>query len=159
VNGSRDFDFFMGSWIVENRYLRRRLAGSSEWDVFPATSVARPLPGGLGNEDEFHTGYAGGFVGMSFRLFDPATGRWAIYWADSRRPGTLDPPVYGSFSGDVGLFEGTDSFQGEPIAVRFVWSQITTQTPRWEQAFSADGTTWETNWTMDFARTYDQPRG
>ena len=33
------------------------------------------------------------------------------------------------------------------------WSGVTTPTPRWEQAFSEDaGTTWETNWVMDFKR-------
>jgi hypothetical protein len=37
--------------------------------------------------------------------------------------------------------------------VQFVWSRVTTPTPRWEQAFSDDdGKTWETNWTMDFTR-------
>jgi hypothetical protein len=37
--------------------------------------------------------------------------------------------------------------------VRFIWSGVTTTTPRWEQAFSEDdGETWETNWIMDFTR-------
>ena len=51
----------------------------------------------------------------------------------------LDPPVIGSFDGDTGVFEGDDTFAGEPIRVRFIWSGVTTPTPRWEQAFSADG--------------------
>ena len=92
---------------------------------------------------------------MSFRFFDPETRRWSIYWADSRRRGVLDPPVFGGFSGDVGVFEGDDTFEGRPILVRFTWSGVDTPTPRWEQAFSDDGgTTWETNWIMDFT-----PRG
>jgi hypothetical protein len=150
-DGARDFDFWMGSWKVRNRYLRERLKGSRDWLEFEATSEARPLSGVLGNQDEFRTEHDGGFVGMSFRFFDPKTEKWAIYWADSRRPGVLDPPVLGSFSGDVGIFEGEDTFEGTPILVRFVWSGITTPTPRWEQAFSEDGgETWETNWVMDF---------
>lgn len=153
---ARDFDFWMGRWRVRNTFLRERLAGSDAWDEFEATSVARPLLDGLGNEDEFRTDYGGGFVAMSFRFFDPETRLWAIYWADSRRPGRLDPPVLGSFSGDTGVFEGTDTFDGRPILVRFVWSRVTTPTPRWEQAFSADGgETWETNWVMEFARAED----
>ncbi|MCP9486902.1 MAG: hypothetical protein MSC30_13680, partial [Gaiellaceae bacterium MAG52_C11] len=56
---------------------------------------------------------------MSFRFFDATTRQWSIYWADSRRPGLLDPPVLGSFSGDVGVFEGGDTFDGRPIRVRF----------------------------------------
>ena len=149
-----DFDFWFGSWDVRNRWLRRRLAGSDDWEEFDATVVARPLLDGVGNEDEFRTDHAGGFIGMSFRFFDPERRRWSIYWADSRRPGELDPPVFGTFSGDVGLFEGEDVHRGRPILVRFTWSGVTTPTPRWEQAFSDDGgRTWETNWVMDFTRT------
>ncbi|HKY24541.1 MAG TPA: hypothetical protein VJM07_05260 [Gaiella sp.] len=148
-----DFDFWFGSWQVHNRRLTRRLAGSDQWDEFPATVVARPLLDGLGNEDEFRTDHDGGFVGMSFRFFDPERRRWSIYWADSRRPGELDPPVFGTFSGGLGIFEGEDIHRGRPILVRFTWSGVTTPTPRWEQAFSDDGgRTWETNWVMEFAR-------
>ena len=151
-DGSRAFDFWMGSWKVHNRRLRQRLKGSTEWDEFEAEVVARPLLGGVGNEDEYRTGYGGGFIGMSFRFFNLATKQWAIYWADSRR-GILEPPVTGSFSGDTGVFEGADTFEGRPILVRFTWSGVTTPTPRWEQAFSDDGgKTWETNWVMDMTR-------
>jgi hypothetical protein len=153
---ARDFDFWMGSWSCRNRRLRERLAGSDEWDEFDSTVVARPILDGLGNEDEFRTDYAGGFVGMSFRFFDPERKRWSIYWADTRRSGLLDPPVLGGFAGDVGTFEGDDTFDGRPIRVRFIWSGVTTPTPRWEQAFSEDGgATWETDWIMDFTRVKD----
>ena len=152
-----DFDFWFGSWDVRNRWLRRRLAGSDDWEEFASTVVARPLLDGLGNEDEFRTDHAGGFVGMSFRFFDPEQRRWSIYWADSRRPGELDPPVFGTFTGDIGVFEGEDVYRGRPILVRFTWSGITTPTPRWEQAFSDDGgRTWETNWVMDFTRAGEE---
>jgi hypothetical protein len=150
---AHDFDFFMGRWTVHNQRLRARLVGSDAWEEFDATSVARPILGGLGNEDEFRTDHDGGFIGMSFRFFNPVKRRWSIYWADSRRPGELDPPVFGTFSGDQGVFKGRDMSEGRPILVRFIWSEITTPTPRWEQAFSDDaGVTWETNWIMDFTR-------
>ena len=148
-----DFDFWMGTWTAHNRRLRERFAGCDEWDEFTATIVARPVLGGMGNVEEFRTDFAGGYVGLAMRFFDPGTRLWSIYWADSRRSGLLDPPVIGGFSGDIGVFEGDDTFAGEPIRVRFVWSGVTTPTPRWEQAFSDDGgDTWETNWIMDFAR-------
>ena len=154
---ARDFDFWMGNWNVKNRYVKKRLAGSDEWDEFESTVVARPLLDGLGNEDEFRTDYRGGFIGMSLRFFDPETKQWWIYWADTRRSGRLDPPVVGAFDGDVGIFEGDDTFDGKPIRVRFIWSGVTTPTPRWEQAFSEDGgETWETNWIMEFTRAEDE---
>ena len=150
---ARDFDFWHGTWNVRNRRLKRRLAGFDDWEEFDATATARPLLDGWGNEDEFRADHDGGFVGMSFRFFDPEKRRWSIYWADSRRPGELDPPVHGVFSGDVGLFHGEDVHRGRPVLVRFTWSGVTTETPRWEQAFSDDGgETWETNWIMDFRR-------
>jgi hypothetical protein len=155
---ARDFDFWMGRWSVRNRWLRTRLAGSTDWEEFDASVVARPMLDGLGNEDMFRTDHAGGFTGMSFRFLDPEAGRWSIYWADSRRPGRLDPPVLGGFDGDSGVFEGDDVLDGRPIRVRFTWSEITTPTPRWEQAFSDDGgDTWETNWVMDFTRIGEAP--
>jgi len=147
-----DFDFLLGSWNVANRMLRRRLAGSDDWEEFAATAVVRPILDGLGNEDVFRTEHDGGFVGMSFRFFDPEKRRWSIYWADSRRPGELDPPVVGCFEGDLGVFHGEDVHRGRPVLVRFTWSRGTTECPRWEQAVSDDGgRTWETNWVMDFS--------
>ena len=153
MSSATDFDFFMGSWTVRNRYLGERLRGSEDWQEFEATSDVRPLPSVLGNEDEFRTEALGGFVGMSFRFFDPEAGRWSIYWADSRRPGVLDPPVFGGFANGSGVFEGTDVLAGKPILVRFTWTGVDTQEPRWEQAFSGDGgESWEPNWVMEFAR-------
>ena len=152
-----DFDFWLGHWQIHNRRLRERLIGSDEWDEFEATGFARRLLDGVGNEDVFRTDHDGGFVGMSFRFFDPRSRRWSIYWADSRRPGALDPPVSGAFDGDVGVFEGEDVLAGRPIRVRFTWSNVTASTPRWEQALSDDGgSSWETNWVMNFTRAEDQ---
>ena len=101
------------AWNVHNRAAAPAgSAGSDEWDEFEATVVARPLLDGLGNEDEFRTDFDGGFIGMSFRFFDPDTQLWSIYWADTRRLGVLDPPVFGGFDGDTGVFEGEDTLDG-----------------------------------------------
>jgi hypothetical protein len=153
-SGARDFEFLIGTWVVHNRKLRDRLAGCDEWDEFESTCVARTILDGLGNIDEFRTDYHGGIVGMSLRLFDPVRRTWAIYWSDTRRCGELDPPVVGSFVDGVGVFTCEDVFNGRPILVRYIWSEITPDSAHWEQAFSEDGgETWETNWTMDHRRT------
>jgi anaerobic selenocysteine-containing dehydrogenase len=49
-DGRHDFDFLFGRWKVRNRRLVARLQGSTEWQEFEATSEARGLPTGLGNE-------------------------------------------------------------------------------------------------------------
>ncbi len=150
---SRDFDFILGRWHIHNRRLVKRLQDSTDWETFEATSHSHLLPGGIGNYDDFTpVNWRPGFVGMSLRIFDPATGHWSIYWADNQT-GVLQPPVTGEFSDGVGLFEGPDEFQGQPIRVRFIWSDITSKSARWEQAFSTNnGSTWEVNWIMELSR-------
>ena len=109
----------------------------------------------MGNEDEFRTDYGGGFVGMSFRFFDPESR--AVVDLLGRLPAQdgscSSRRVFGGFSADTGVFEGPDTFAGRPVLVRYTWSGVTTPSPRWEQASSDDGgETWETNWVMEFTR-------
>ena len=149
-----DFDFLPGSWRVHHRRLRHRLAGSDEWEEFEGTSEARALLGGAGNvDDNLLELPSGPYRAVSLRTYDPASDRWSIWWVDGRNPGVLDPPVVGGFADGVGTFVGADTFDGRPILVRFTWSEVDTDAPRWEQAFSADGgATWEVNWVMRFTR-------
>ena len=149
-----DFDFYMGTWRVRHRRLRERLAGSDEWDEFEGSSRAWPILDGAGNIDdnvlELPTGT---YRAISLRTFDPATDQWSIWWLDGRTPGRLDPPVVGGFRDGVGTFLAADTFNGRRILVRFLWSDMTDTTCRWEQAFSDDGgTTWEVNWIMESTR-------
>lgn len=149
-----DFDFLMGIWKVHHRYLARRLADCGEWLEFDGTCAARKILDGYGNADENDIGLPGcAYKGMTLRLYDPKSGRWSIFWADSRQPGSITPPVVGEFQDGVGTFYGDDEFGGRPLRVRFLWSRITPHSARWEQAFSLHGGThWETNWYMDFTR-------
>ena len=62
--------------------------------------------------------------------------------------------VVGRFANGVGTFLGDDILDGQPILVRFTWSDITDRTCRWEQAFSPNGgATGEVNWVMESTRT------
>jgi hypothetical protein len=145
---AHDFDFYVGIWKIHNRRLRKALAGSEEWYEFEATSTARPVLGGLGNFDEFEAP-SEGISGLTLRLFDPERDEWLLYWASSRG-GPMGAPQVGRFDGDRGEFYADDVYEGQPIRVVYVWSEITENTARWEQAFSVDGgQTWETNWIME----------
>ena len=152
-DGRHDFDFFAGRWKVAHRRLRRRLVGDTAWDEFAGTCETRALIGGLGNVDDNVLELpAGTYRAATLRLFNPGTGLWSIWWVDARHP-ALEPPVHGRFESGVGTFFGDDTFEDRPIRVRFIWSEITERSARWDQAFSADGgKSFEPNWTMRFER-------
>jgi hypothetical protein len=150
---ARDFDFLMGKWAVKHRTLKTRLMGDTQWETFAGTCETRSILQGQGNiDDNVLELPAGTYTAVTVRVFDPATAAWSIWWIDSRKPG-IDAPVRGAFDGGIGTFFADDQLRGKPIRVRYVWSEITSHSARWEQAFSPDaGVTWETNWVMNFSR-------
>ena len=169
-DGSHDFDFIYGRWRMPNHRLKERLAGEHEWDDFVTCDEGSPLPGGIGNIDYWKASYWKDFVGVTVRTYDRKAGLWRIYWVDNQfSAGVIQPPVVGKFDGNVGVFEGSDTFNGIPILVRFTRtvnpkaSQVAAKWERtlnpkrlpviakWEQAFSKDnGKRWETNWYNEF---------
>lgn len=153
-DGLHDFDFLAGRWTVHNRRLQKRLANSHEWVDFDAHDSFRALPGNLGTEEHYSTGYWKGYAALGLHLYDPQHRLWTLYWADNRNaPGTMQTLAKGAFVGNVGVFCAPDSFNGKPITVRILWKRVDGKHVRWEQAFSTDrGAHWETNWTMDFTR-------
>lgn len=157
--GARDFDFLLGDWRIENRKRLVLLKGEDRWETFEAESHVRPLPGGVGNTDDYVApAWRPGYVGVTLRVFNPATGRWSLYWLTNQgagigADGVLSAPVVGRFEHGKGVFEGDDTWDGRPIRVRYTWRQGDAGHAHWEQAFSPDGgRSWETNWTMEMTR-------
>ncbi|GGM18922.1 hypothetical protein ACFFX1_38430 [Dactylosporangium sucinum] len=148
----RDFDFLFGTWNIHNRKLRDTIdPACDEWVEFATQSAAEPIFGGLGNVDRI---WADDFEGFTLRQYDPAEDVWRIWWASTRNPGHLDPPVVGRWSGGRGVFECDDVLGGHPVRVRFTWTHDGPDKARWEQAFSYDaGASWRTNWIMEFTRS------
>lgn len=151
--GASDFDFLLGRWHVAHRRLARRLSHCDEWISFTGTCAAQHLLGGNGNIDDNTLDFPDGpYRAATLRSFDPATQQWRIWWLDGRMPTQLGDPMVGRFTDGVGTFYADDTWEGTPIRVRFLWTKCDSGTPRWEQAFSVDqGSTWETNWVMDFS--------
>lgn len=116
------------------------------------------LLGGTANVDDNVLDVPGAtYRAASLRAYDAATGNWSIWWLDSRNPDHLDAPVIGRFHEGAGTFYAEDTLEGRPILVRFIWSDITSNSAKWQQAFSPDhGKTWETNWIMEFRRVTTQ---
>ena len=154
VSSEHDFDFLVGSWTVQHRRLKHRLVHSGEWETFSGTCRTSPVLGGQGDvDDNVLEAPTGTYRAVTLRSFDPRTKSWSIWWLDSRHPHELDPPVMGGFRNRVGTFLANDTLNGRPIVVRYIWSDITPNSAKWQQAFSDDaGKTWETNWIMQFHR-------
>ena len=157
LSGLHDFDTRVGQWTAHHRKLKERLADNHEWVEFDGTQTFWQLMNGYANVDENVFELPGGaaYRGVTLRAYDPQTGQWAIWWLDGRNPfNEMDPPVKGRFENGVGTFYADDTLRGNPIKVRFVWSNMTATAAHWEQAFSPDGgKTWETNWITDFRKS------
>jgi hypothetical protein len=154
ISGLHSFDFLLGEWNVHHRYLRIQ-GDKREWMEVDGTCSNSNLMEGSVNVDEctIHAP-AGTYRALALRSFDRKTEQWTIWWLDGRYPsGPLDPALKGSFKNGIGTFYSEFVDKEKPMRMRFIWSQITSTSARWEQATSAnDGKTWETNWIMQFER-------
>jgi hypothetical protein len=149
TSSQNDFDFLAGKWTMHNKKLKTRLNNCTEWEEFESTDENfGMILNGIGNTDIYKSTLDGKpFEGLTLRLFNPKTRLWSLYWVPSNT-GVMDPPVVGSFEGNIGTFYGKDVFQGKPILVVFVWDKTDKDNPVWSQAFSPDnGLTWEWNFT------------
>ncbi len=148
ADGRHDFDFYIGSWTIENHVLQP----GGAWKAFESTTTDRAFLAGMGNIDEMTLPRDA--HGASLRFFDPQTKLWSIYWATSTRGKLELPPEVGKFEDGVGHFYGDDvDAAGKPVKVRFTWTRASADHLHWDQAYSYDGgKTWQVNWTMEFTR-------
>lgn len=147
AGGEHDFDFAIGKWKTELKRLKAPLSGSNAWLDYVGTTTCRKVWDGRANLVELDvSGPAGRIEGLSLRLYNPEAKQWSLNFANARA-GTLVPPTVGEFRNGRGEFYNQDTFNGRAILVRFVISDITADSVRYEQSFSDDwGKTWEVNW-------------
>jgi hypothetical protein len=146
-DGQHDFDFEIGTWKTRVSRRLHPLTGSTSWVDYEGTSVVRKLWNGRANLVELEVeGPAGRIEGLSLRLYNPQSRQWSLNFSN-RNGGTLSPPTIGEFKDGRGEFFAQETLDGRAIFVRFVISNITPNSCRFEQAFSDDGgKTWEANW-------------
>jgi len=154
-DGQHDFDFEIGTWKTHLRSLVHPLTGSTTWVEYEGTTVVRKIWNGRANLVELVAdGPAGHFEGLSLRLYNPESRQWSLNFASSSG-GTMSQPSIGEFHNGRGEFFDTEPSgpNGRSILVRFVISEITPESCRFEQAFSDDGgKTWEINWVATDTR-------
>lgn len=151
-DGARDFDWEIGSWETHVR-VRAPFSAEEQWSEFRGISDVRALSDGRANTVDLNVASGDRRIeGVSLRLYNPQTGQWSINFA-SMRDGLLTAPLFGGFSGGRGLFYGQDTVDGRTVLVRFVISEVTANSARFEQAYSADGgVTWVVNWIAEDTR-------
>jgi hypothetical protein len=146
-DGQHDFDFEIGTWRTRLWRLVDPLTGSRKWAEYEGTSVVRKIWDGRANLVELEVdGPAGHIQGLNLRLYNPQSHQWSLNFASSRS-GTLSPRAIGEFKNGRGEFFSQETLNERAILVRFIISDITPDSSRFEQAFSEDGgKTWEVNW-------------
>ncbi len=146
-DGQHDFDFEIGTWHTHLSRLLHPLTGSTTWVEYEGTSVVREVWDGRANLVELEADGAAGHVeALSLRLYNPQSHQWSINSANGKG-GVLSVPTVGEFKNGRGEFFDQELFHGRVILVRNVWSDVTPNSCRFEQAFSEDGgKTWELNW-------------
>jgi hypothetical protein len=157
-DGQNDFDFEIGTWKTKLKRLLNPLSGSSTWVEYEGTTVVRKVWNGRANLVELVVdGPAGRFEGLSLRLYNPQSRQWSLNFAGVKG-GVMTQPTTGEFRNGRGEFYSQETLGGRAILVRFVISDITHDSCRFEQAFSDDGgKTWEVNWIAVDTRMKDAP--
>jgi hypothetical protein len=147
---ARLFDFWLGEWNVNNRYVvqgRWRDIGQAEVEVFPAAGGCTIV--------ELWDGMMGArrVRGFSARTWDPADSAWKLVlnWPQPGQPtfGTLS----GRFRHGRGDFFTTPSAANPRSLTRYTFADISPDSFRWNDGTSGDsGLTWETQWIMEYSR-------
>ena len=147
TNGQHDFDWEFGTWKTHLKRRLRPLSGSQDWVEYEGTTTVRKVWNGRANLVELDvTGPAGRIEALSLRLYNPEARQWSLNFSNTAG-GTMAIPTIGEFKDGRGEFYAQETFGGRSILVRFVISDFSRESARFEQAFSDDGgKTWETNW-------------
>jgi len=155
-DGQHDFEPLIGAWKYHLKRRQNPLTGSSTWTELNGTGVCYKVWDGRAELDTIEVdGPTGHIEGLTLRTYNPQSHQWRLYWANSKT-GILDPPQVGEFKNGRGEFFAQDTINGKTISIRFVWTDMTTSTPHFEQSFSDDGgKTWEVNWITDQTRVKD----
>src|SRR5207302_7564388 len=158
-DGQHDFDFSIGSWKTQVRRLLKPLSGSTEWVEGTGTVSTRKVWSGRADLEELTMDTGSTHLeGLALRLYNPKTHQWRLHWANAKKGVLSEAPAFGAFQNGRGEFYDQEVINGKSVFVREIFSDITPNSHRFEQAFSEDqGKTWEPNLIIDLTRTAAEP--
>ncbi len=147
-DGRHDFDWDIGTWKTRQKRLLHPLTGSATWVEYQGTDVVRKIWDGANEGLVEAQGAKGRLEIYTLRVYNPDAHQWNIYFTNPAT-GVLGPPSVGEFKNGRGEFYDQEMYNGRAILVRFAVFDITPDSCRFEQAFSADGgKTWEPNFIV-----------
>lgn len=151
---SRQFDFWLGTWSVNNRRLQ---AGGAWRDEGRAVARIDSILGGRAVLERW-TGQGGyPIFGFSVRAWEPNRERWVIVlnWPGGGRAPRFSA-MEGTFRHGRGAFFPPGYDGTWPQVTRFTFSDGLADSCRWDMAQTTDGgESWRTSWIMEFSRIGD----
>jgi len=152
-DGQHDFDFNVGTWKTHIKRLQEPLSGSTRWISLEGTVSVRKVWDGRALLEEIEAdGPNGHWEGLTLFLYDPAAHQWSQSFASSKR-GVLNTPLIGEFRDGRGELYSQEAYNGRSILTRAIWSDITPDAHKFEEAFSDDGgKSWETTFMATLER-------
>lgn len=148
----RQFDFWLGSWKVNNR----RFGTDGKWqDKGEARALIEPILGERAIVEQWSGVVGGGELkGFSLRAYDSKRKKWIIIlnWPGKRSQGFST--MEGTFRHARGEFFPPGAIEkGSRNLTRYTFSDPLPDSCRWDQATSSDGGgNWRTTWIMEFTR-------
>jgi len=146
---SRQFDFWIGEWSVQNRHLQP----DGSWKNGTRTRARiTPVCGGAAILEEWAGPLGQSFMnGFSLRAWNPDAASWSLvlFWTPTGNG------AFGQLSGEFrhGRGEFFTPSNGKSLT-RYTFSDALPESVRWDSAASSDGgQTWRTDWIMEFSRT------
>src|SRR5436190_22003413 len=134
MDGSRDFDFWVGTW-------------DCSWEGGAARNVVDWACDGRVLRERFD-GAAHGLVGTSISVYDRSAHLWVQTWMDS--DGSWFHLTGGMRDGALELL--TTTCDGEGYRKRMRFADIEPESFAWSWARSRDGGEWEQLWAIAYRR-------
>lgn len=145
LDASEYFDFWVGEWDLTWQASN----GTTEKGM---NTIERVLNGKVIKENfEATTGKLKGYIGKSYSVYNPSSGKWKQTWVDNSG-GYLD--FVGKFEDNKRIFirEGQDR-NGNPIMQRMVFYDITEDSFTWDWEKSTNnGKSWQLQWRIAYQR-------
>jgi len=152
-DGSHDFDFTHGKWHTHITQILDPFDGGTHTVTMDGTKTSMSVWNGRAWLEEIEAdGPDGHWEGATFFLYNPKSGQWSQQYIDSAS-GEFQAPTVGSFKNGRAELYATETYKGENVIVRGVWSDIAADSHRYEIAYSQDGgRTWLTSFKAVLTR-------